>query len=327
MSVNLVSRKFVFLAVGCIFVLLECTWYLTALEEKKEEKKEEEVLLPGDNITEFVPPFIPLLNDYAVVGGYNLLGCNIRKSMSQLSYNIMCYLNNTEGFLQNNQTLLDTWKIDRISCPGIHWTIWNQMIRAGQVDMSKLTKFAFIRNPEERFASFYVDKCMRAGACENCTDVRCASKLVYDKLMTLVHNQSSILKDNPKYWLEWHAAPQTWNCDFNQYLSDFHLIPIGTAPEARDVAMRKLRKVLEFAGIPHHHIEKIVRDSAEGDTAHATYDSRESEEVLKQVRTDPYIRHYLHRTYYHDYVAFGFNMTGIVDYPQSDQQLPLPLPK
>ncbi|KAF1754331.1 hypothetical protein GCK72_020891 [Caenorhabditis remanei] len=126
--------------------------------------------------------------------------------------------------------------------------------------------------------------------------------------MPLAHNHSLFIKTNEKWWFEWHSAPQTWNCDFYKYISDFHLIPIGTSLEDRQIAMKKLQKVLRFAKVEDEYIEKIMRDTLESDTKHATHNSDLSQQVLEQVQTDPYVRHYLHRIYYFDYIAFGMKL-------------------
>uniref|UniRef100_A0A1I7T1K0 Sulfotransfer_1 domain-containing protein n=1 Tax=Caenorhabditis tropicalis TaxID=1561998 RepID=A0A1I7T1K0_9PELO len=277
------NRRVLICVASFVFLLFECVYLIGVFTRKRVEVVEEKERLPGDNITDFIPPFVPLLNDYALVAGYNLLGCNIRKSMSQLNYNLLCYLNNTELFVENNQSLSDLWYDKRTSCQNISSNTYNPLFQDGSMSLDQITKFAFIRHPEERFVSFFVDKCLKENYCLNCTDVRCASKLIYDRLMALASNRSLFIKDDETWWFEWHSAPQTWNCDFYKDLKDFHLIPIGTSLEQRQIAMRKLSKVLEFAGVEDEHIEKIVKDTVESDTHHATHGSILSQRVLQQV--------------------------------------------
>ncbi|CCD66299.2 sulfotransferase family protein [Caenorhabditis elegans] len=267
------GKNFLVIFCSCVLFLAQCAYFLSIFTRKPMGNVVEipianftTELIPGDSITKFIPPFVPLLNDYVVAEGYSLHGCIVRKSMSQLNTNIMCYLNNTSLYEQQNHTLSDTWE-DR-------------------------------KHPESRFVSFFVDKCINTNSCYDCKDVSCAVKMIYERLMYHVKNRHLIDKDDePTWWFDWHAAPQTWNCDFYKYLTDYHLIKIGTTQKDRRFAMKQLQKALKLANVEDEYARKIADDTLKSDTRHGTHKSDWSKKILEQVRSDPYVRHYLHRIY------------------------------
>lgn len=109
--------------------------------------------------------------------------------------------------------------------------------------------------------------------------------------------------------LGWMAlAPRSWNCDFKNFIKDFHLIHIGPSNEERSKALEKLEKVLSSAKIPQEQIEKIAEAVRNGTTNHATYMSKDREKVLKSIENDKYVKDYLRKIYYHDYKVFGFTI-------------------
>ncbi|EGT31992.1 hypothetical protein CAEBREN_24799 [Caenorhabditis brenneri] len=258
---------------------------------------------------DFIPPFLPLVNDALVTEKHNLLGCSIRKSMSQLSINIICYLNDPEEFERNNQSFSDTWKEDRKSCQAFSETSLDPTKIDPKILNSKnLTRFAFVRDPMERFVSFFMDKCIKENYCWDCVDdVRCVVQHIYERLQKNILDPKHVKADNDT-WMDWHVAPQSWNCDFKNFIKDFHLIHIGPSNEERSEAFEKLEKVLNSAKIPSEQIQKIAEAVRNGTTNHATYMSKDREKVLKRIEDDKYVKDYLRKIYYHDYKVFGFTI-------------------
>ena len=48
-----------------------------------------------------------------VATNYKMMSCGIRKSMSQLTINTMCLLNDEESFMEGNHNLNETWLTKR----------------------------------------------------------------------------------------------------------------------------------------------------------------------------------------------------------------------
>lgn len=85
------------------------------------------------------------------------------------------------------------------------------------------------------------------------------------------------------WWFDWHAAPQTWNCDFYKHLTDYHLIKIGTSQKDRKLAMKQLQIALKTANVEDKYIEKIMADTLVSDTKHGTHQSKSNLRILQQV--------------------------------------------
>ncbi|CAL2046751.1 unnamed protein product [Caenorhabditis brenneri] len=287
--------QFAIFCVGFILIFLEIIYFLRTVFWEK---------LSGDKIDQSIPPFLPLVNDFQVIPKHNLLSCNIRKCMSQLTYNIMCYLNDPKEFERNNQSFSETWKDTRPSC--------RTLSQPSQAPKSRnLTRFAFVRDPMERFVSFFVDKCVRNNACWDCgADIRCVVRNIYESLQKYVLNPNHN-KTDYETWIDWHVAPQTWNCDFKNFLKDFHLIHICPSYRERSRALEKLKVVLESVRVPDEQIQKIMEGVKNGTTDHATYWSSERKNVLRSIRNDEYVKEFFWKIYYHDYLTFGFPIEKI----------------
>ncbi|EGT32016.1 hypothetical protein CAEBREN_14282 [Caenorhabditis brenneri] len=238
--------------VGFILIFLETIYFSKIISWGKLDK-----------IDDSIPPFLPLVNDFQVIPKHNLLSCNIRKSMSQLSYNIMCYLNDPKEFERNNQSFSETWKDTRNN------------------------------------------------ACWDCdADIHCVVRNIHESLQKYVLNPNHN-KTHYETWIDWHVAPQTWNCDFKNFLQDFHLIHIGPSYRERSRALEKLKLVLESVRIPDEQIQKVMGEVKNGTTDHATYLSRDRRNVLRSIRNDEYVKEFFWKIYYHDYLTFGFPVDRI----------------
>ncbi|CAI2355196.1 unnamed protein product [Caenorhabditis sp. 36 PRJEB53466] len=253
-------------------------------------------------IDEFIPPFVNIASDYFVAPSYKLMSCGIRKSMSQLTVNTMCFLNNEKAFISQNHTMNETW-LEKRACA--YKDPKFRLLPENLIDDPETTRFAFIRDPFDRFVSLYLDKCLKEFNCWHCkNDMRCVVKNVYERLRKYKNHRA--WKPIPKY-MELHAAPLSWNCNFDKDLAKWHLLMIGADREQRTSSILQLANILKTHNVPDAIIRKIQDGSMDGETKHSTHKSTKRLLAEKQIREDPVVREYLHKIYFFDYLIFMFN--------------------
>uniref|UniRef100_A0A1I7U2S2 Carbohydrate sulfotransferase n=2 Tax=Caenorhabditis tropicalis TaxID=1561998 RepID=A0A1I7U2S2_9PELO len=154
--------------------------------------------------TDLIPPYINIRSDLFIAPKYGILACGIRKSMSQLLINIMCLLHNETEFQRQNRSLNDTWMSDRVcSHKDPHFHIPQKSVDSYQ----NLTRFAFIRDPFDRFISFYLHICKNDKGCWDCGDnMRCVVEKVYISLKNYERNPDEATSS----LVDRHAAPISW---------------------------------------------------------------------------------------------------------------------
>ncbi|CAL2042563.1 unnamed protein product [Caenorhabditis brenneri] len=255
--------------------------------------------------SEFISPYVNIRSDLFIAPKYGILSCGIRKSMSQLLINIMCLLHNETEFQNQHRSLNDTWMSDRVcSHKDQNFHIPPKNVNSFQ----NLTKFAFIRDPFDRFISFFLHVCKNDNGCWNCgDDMRCVVQNVYKSLKKYEKNPNeatSTLVDR-------HAAPISWNCNLQETLSQYHLIKIGADFKNRQSAITELTELLAANGVPENLITKISNESISGETMHGTYKSPGRLLAEKQVKEDPVVREFLHKIYFFDYLIFRFDFSHL----------------
>ncbi|CAI5453334.1 unnamed protein product [Caenorhabditis angaria] len=246
---------------------------------------------------DFIPPFINIVSDLFVAPDYGIAACGIRKSMSQLTINTMCLLYDAETFDKEGQSLNDTWKTQGAcnyddpkfrKIPELH---------------ENFTKIAFIRNPFDRFISFYLDKCLREKQCWRCdSNMECVVETLYKQLQRF-----KIHRDYTPNYIEMHAAPLSWNCDFDSEIQNYNLFMMGADVEERRSSILHLANVLTSKNVPKSLIDKIVSGSLNGETDHGTHKSVKRLEAENMIRENSRIRDLLHKIYLYDYLIFNFN--------------------
>ncbi|CAO4376102.1 unnamed protein product [Caenorhabditis nigoni] len=154
-----------------------------------------------------IPPYINIRSDLFISPKYNILSCGIRKSMSQLLINIMCLLHNETEFQNQKRSLNDTWMSERVcSHKDLNFHIPQKIVDSDS-KLRNLTKFAFIRDPFDRFISFYLHICKNDNGCWDCgDDMRCVVKNVYKSLKSYEKNPD----ESTSSLVDRHAAPISW---------------------------------------------------------------------------------------------------------------------
>ncbi|CCD71539.1 Carbohydrate sulfotransferase [Caenorhabditis elegans] len=251
-------------------------------------------------VEDFIVPFINYTTLFYTAPKYKLISCGLRKSMTQLTMNLMCLLYNEQQYFEDNNSLNDTWKIKR-RCLADEYNFYYPT-KALKNDLETV-RFAFIRDPIQRFVSLYLDKCVHEKRCYKCgTDMRCIVENIYLKLKAVQENQDNITVT----YMEGHAAPLSWNCEFNTDLSKWQLLMMGADSYERNSSILHLTTILKKRGVNETLVEKIQQDMIAGETGHSTHKSAERIEAERQVREDPFIRDLLHKIYFFDYVVFPF---------------------
>ncbi|PIC23047.1 hypothetical protein B9Z55_016881 [Caenorhabditis nigoni] len=252
-------------------------------------------------VEDFIPPYVNIVSDFFVASNYKMMSCGIRKSMSQLATNTMCLLHDEARFLRENHNLNETWA-EQQSCQD------NQEFRKPSEDLlnnPETIRFAFIRDPIERFVSLYLDKCVKEESCWACkSDMRCVVQEIYKSLKHLKNHKDR----NPiPTYMDLHAAPLSWNCNFDKDLSKWNLLMMGADAEERKSSILQLGNIMKRQGVSDNVVQMVQEQSLAGETAHSTHKSTRRLEAERQVREDPVVRDYLHKIYFFDYLVFLFN--------------------
>ncbi|CCD71535.1 Carbohydrate sulfotransferase [Caenorhabditis elegans] len=220
--------------------------------------------------------------------------------MTQLTMNIMCLLYNETQFYDDNQSLNDTWLTER-KCLENDDFIYPTESLENDIETAR---FAFIRDPIQRFVSLYLNKCVREKSCYNCgDDMRCTVWKIYEGLKKIQDHWDGHSEIG---FMEGHAAPLSWNCDFDKDLPKWQLLMMGADSNERKSSILHLANILKKQGVKQELVEKIQEDMIAGETGHSTHKSAERIEAERQVREDPFIRDLLHKIYFFDYVVFPF---------------------
>ncbi|CAD6191821.1 unnamed protein product [Caenorhabditis auriculariae] len=155
------------------------------------------------NVSDVLPPFLPLVGHYKTAPRYNLMACGVMKSMSTIILNTMCLLYNPPG--------------------------------------KNYKQVVFVRDPIDRFVSFFVDKCIhKRNHCFGCKgSVRCVAKELFLKLKGYAegHRQGVTYE-------EYHAAPISWYCDLGRNLLNYKVIYF---PKNRSDHLKPVQEFIDFS--------------------------------------------------------------------------------
>ncbi|CCD63577.1 LisH domain-containing protein [Caenorhabditis elegans] len=250
----------------------------------------------------FIKPFISYAPSFFTAPDNKLIACEISKSMSQLTLNLMCLLYNETQYLADNNSFSDTWATSNRSCT----KEFNFLNPSEVLKIDKNTvRFAFVRDPFRRFVSLYLNKCVNKNECYDCgSDMRCVVEKIYNSFYDIQNSRNETLKIGH---IEAHAAPVTWNCNFHQGIEKWELLAMGSDTEERVSSAARLADILRKQGVRGSLVEKIHKNILTAETAHSTHKSSNRYEAERQVREDPFVRDYLHKIYLFDYLVFPFD--------------------
>ncbi|CAI5450109.1 unnamed protein product [Caenorhabditis angaria] len=286
-----------------------CLFCYQQFSEQKEPliTEQNEAPMSSSSELEFIRPYMGHLPpDYLTVPEYNLTACTYRKSMSQMTTNAMCLLYDPQRFLSENHSFNETWKSKR-SCKAADKNGFGGFPENLQ-NTSRYTRFVFIRDPFDRFISFYLDKCLHEKRCYNCEpeDLRCVVKEVYDSLLKISRGEQALLTKmlNSSSYMDIHATPTTWVCDFQQFRNVYYIMVIGSSFDERKEPIAKFVEILRRKNVPEVYISKIEGNLLTSETHHSTHNSEMRKIAEEKVKNDKIIREYLHKIYFYDYLVF-----------------------
>ncbi|CAI5453592.1 unnamed protein product [Caenorhabditis angaria] len=205
-----------------------------------------------------------------------------------------------EAFISKNLTFNQMWAEE---------SICNDTMFFGFPDMdSQFTRLVFLRDPFERFISFYLDKCVQEKRCYDCEeeDLRCFTQRMYESLLKISKGQKLMYETgfNKEFYFDIHALPLSWCCDFLHYRKIYHILIIGSDLKDRQKPFSQLSDILRRKNVPQKYISKILKNTLKSETPHSTHKSSLRNQTVQKVKTDPIIREYLHKTYFNDYLVF-----------------------
>ncbi|EFP02891.1 hypothetical protein CRE_28310 [Caenorhabditis remanei] len=242
---------------------------------------------------------------FQVAADNKLISCGIPKSMSQLTINIMCLLYDEDSFSAESNSLNDTWVTKRECLQENEFRNPTSQL----LNDNETVRFAFIRDPIQRFVSLYLDKCIHTKFCFDCdTNMSCFVQRIYDMLKNIQNYRHGFQKSDI---MAQHAAPLSWMCNFDRELEKWHLLMMGSDFVERKSSILHLANILKRQGFNESLVEKIQQDTLAGETAHSTHTSSHRVEAERQVREDPFIRDLLHKIYFFDYVVFPFKRDSL----------------
>ncbi|CAJ0942491.1 unnamed protein product, partial [Mesorhabditis belari] len=268
-----------------------------------------EICPPGKNDL-CSPPFKAFINKYRFSPHYHLSACVIEKSMSTMLAAVMCYLYDTQAFLDANRTLGNELfehrfckgKNEKGSLQEIHQT-------APKADWNYL---AIIREPIDRFLSGFTDKCVKEtkrgrGKCYNCNgNLSCFVQKQYKRTLDYASG-----KMNAIGYEDVHFFPQSWRCGFSSHLAKYSLIQYGGHGSEFDRMTDQLFDGLRDAGVEQKDIEWIASQMENGRTSHATRTSPERQKFENELRGDKELMKMVVRMFYYDFLLFGFPLPVI----------------
>ncbi|CAP35408.2 Protein CBG17863 [Caenorhabditis briggsae] len=128
---------------------------------------------------------------------------------------------------------------------------------------SNTVRFAFIRDPIQRFVSLYIDKCVQTDFCFDCNkDMRCFVRNIYETLKNISNHRNE--KKRKLNLLALHSAPLSWMCNFEKDLEKWDLLMIGSDFEERKSPILKLANILKRQGVNETTVEKIQKETLGG---------------------------------------------------------------
>lgn len=107
--------------------------------------------------------------------------------------------------------------------------------------------------------SKYLKLKFRENACWNCgEDMRCVVKEIYNGLKKVQNHKE--WQPIPTY-MDTHAAPLSWNCNFDKDLAKWHLLMMGADVEERKSSIFHLANIFKRQGVSHAVVEKVKEET------------------------------------------------------------------
>ncbi|CAJ0596038.1 unnamed protein product [Cylicocyclus nassatus] len=296
-----------------LLILLSLFMFYSLLSEicTRNSRDSEDVsyaqkLCLGKTPSACIPPLQTFPAAYKTANPYHLLACTIQKNFSTMLTAIICYLYNETAFIENGRIISQELYFERFCKDSNEYWSLSAISQKLDTDLRIWTKLAVIRDPFERFVSGFADKCLkrrewegfplRCGGCT--TNLTCFMEKLYYKMMQW--RPDSDKRDFDAN----HFFPQSWRCEFNSHLSDYHILQYNTFNPSKLV--RNLLAILKEQNVSDFSIDYIERSVFYARTNHSTMGTVEQEETRRSILSNSYLLDLLIKMFYYDFVLFGF---------------------
>ncbi|XGW22893.1 hypothetical protein V3C99_005263 [Haemonchus contortus] len=321
------------IVVGFVYLIWRCYYFqqlLAMCEDFQQSQLEHQEINPLVKIVErapsrsqvshctredgdmCVPPLYTYATKYRIAEKNRLIACAVEKNFSTMLTAILCYLFDERRFLESKRNLTTEVYHQRFCASKNEYSSLTEIEAKVTSSLHDWQKIAVVRDPLEKFASGFADKCLREqtwkkfpNRCNKCkTNLKCFMERQYARLLkraTGVHSPVNFDDD--------HFSPQNWRCEFSTHLHDFQILhfdssrPSGFTDSL--LAVLKKNNVTERA---MHFIKSSIESKR---TSHSTKDTVEHNETRRAILSNPHLLDLLIRMYYYDYVLFGYRIPAV----------------
>ncbi|EYB98396.1 hypothetical protein Y032_0131g1599 [Ancylostoma ceylanicum] len=300
MSSN-ISLKIIFC---CVFMFICCMQYMEVSVRYQRDRSRFQLSLGNSTV---LPPFIRFREDFLVNPDYHLATCQIEKVMTTVREGIFRYLTDPRNFSIYNRTISkEHWK-NRF-CSGMDYVRTNMTAVLNDIGEEPVL-FAVVREPIERFLSGFLDKCIfendydgdTSDICYGCVDdIHCFVDELYRRL------QERKKENKREYYHSRHFAPQTWYCDFQNYLANYTIVKYAKGKKGNARLAEQFDSIFKRAYVPDTLREVIRNELLKGSTSHSTHSSEESRRLKEAFFSDPSLVRKVVQIYFYDFIVFHF---------------------
>jgi hypothetical protein len=109
-----------------------------------------------------------------------------------------------------------------------------------------------------------------------------------------------------------HFYPQNWFCGFSKHLKAYKLLKYSQEQDGTSKFIDEMTEIFAQKNVPEHLILTIKKQMLENKTKHATSGTESANFYRNWILTDKKLLNVVLKTYYHDYLIFGFQFPAEV---------------
>ncbi|CAJ0954070.1 unnamed protein product, partial [Mesorhabditis belari] len=159
---------------------------------------------------------------------------------------------------------------------------------------TKIVRFTIVRDPIERFASYYGHFCGMLNQCEG-KDIHQYSRWMYFMLNNKIKPKTHLTMGRL-----FHGYPQSWFCNLG---SDKEIQIIRYTHNKKEMAKQFLR-ILKKAKVPKKLAKRALKHLKKSSTVHAAKHS-ERQKLREQIVTNPTTMEHVRAIYHDDFELFN----------------------
>ncbi|CAJ0935903.1 unnamed protein product, partial [Mesorhabditis belari] len=294
--------------------------YATPVKYQKISRalKYEEIFCSDEKDCELLKPFYNFETRHMLAPKYGISTCVIYKNFSTVFTSIICYLFDAIAYKKEVPDMMkDTYFNRRCQLHNeVHGFGIKKEFKSERGN--RWRNYVILREPEERFVSAFVDKCIfakkqpeahyyeRVNPCYGCeTNITCFIEKQYESLRAIANGT----KQSAHTVEDAHFAPQTWHCEMKEFFTDYTFLKY--TPSKTSALLDELFAEFEFFGVPRNITDDIRKQIIGRKTFHVTYDSDLPGKYRQEIRNSRYLREMLVKLYYFDYLYFHFPLPNL----------------